>query len=360
MNKKIYVNGIGLTDKEIFGVQRYTFEILKELDKMVEYGSIVVLVPQKSERKLQFNNIIVEEIDSSFYNPKKIRFWKSLRFRSYVKKRNGLILDLSLNLPFMGADIVAIHDCITEKVKQNCDTVRRKVGRYLYMLRAFMNLKRSKIVITVSEHAKKDISKYYNIAQNKIKVVYPSWQHFNRIKEDESIIEELGIEKKKFCFSLGSRYYHKNFKWVLEAARQNSSYKFVVTGSESLGSGEEDFERNKPENLIFTGYLSDERVKALMSHCMAFIQPSFYEGFGLPPLEAMSTGAKCIVSNATSLPEIYGDSVWYIDPYDYENINIDEIMRAPIEDNSKVLKKYSWKKSAKKIKKIIDYVQIKS
>ena len=90
-----------------------------------------------------------------------------------------------------------------------------------------------------------------------------------------------------------------------------------------------------------------------MKKCKAFIHPSLYEGFGLPPLEAMSVGARCIVSNVSSLPEIYGRSVWYIDPYNYNEINLGKIMMEEIEDNTVVLNKYSWNKSAELFYKTI-------
>jgi glycosyltransferase involved in cell wall biosynthesis len=70
-------------------------------------------------------------------------------------------------------------------------------------------------------------------------------------------------------------------------------------------------------------------------------------------MEAMSTGADCIVSNASSLPEVYGESVWYIDPYDYENMNLDEIMSGEKKSNQLVLDKYSWKDSAEKLKEVL-------
>jgi glycosyltransferase involved in cell wall biosynthesis len=98
--------------------------------------------------------------------------------------------------------------------------------------------------------------------------------------------------------------------------------------------------------VIFTGYLSDEEIKALMNHCKVFVQPSLCEGFGIPPMEAMSVGANCIVSNRASLPEVYLNSVWYIDPEDYDNINIDKIMQSSKNDNDVILNLYSWKKSA--------------
>jgi glycosyltransferase involved in cell wall biosynthesis len=162
----------------------------------------------------------------------------------------------------------------------------------------------------------------------------------------------------KYFFALGSRSYHKNFKWIVEAAKQNPQYRFVVSGTNSLSTSDTALD-TKLDNLIYAGYLSDEQVKALMTHCKAFLQPSLYEGFGIPPLEAMSTGARCIVSNTTSLPEIYGDSVWYIDPLDYQDINIDKIMSGKIEDNYEVRNKYSWRRSACKLYALMEHISEK-
>ena len=178
----------------------------------------------------------------------------------------------------------------------------------------------------------------------KVLVVPCGWQHFNRVEEDQSIISRLDLEDRGFFLSLGSRLPHKNIRWVSEAARRSTEWTFVVTGKTSRE--DVSFEGDKLPNMIFPGYLSDGEVKALMRRCRAFIQPSFYEGFGLPPMEAMSVGADCIVSDKGSLPEVYGDSVWYIDPYDYDNIDLEEIMSRPKEPNERVLERYSWDKSA--------------
>lgn len=129
---------------------------------------------------------------------------------------------------------------------------------------------------------------------------------FNRkIAEARKSREE--IESKKTRLNLDPQYF------------------FVVTGAKQVVT-DTSFEGDIPENMVFTGYLSDEEIKALMRHCKASIQPSFYEGFGIPPMEAMSVGADCIVSNASSLPEVYKNSVWYIDPHDYDSIDLDKIM----------------------------------
>lgn len=86
-----------------------------------------------------------------------------------------------------------------------------------------------------------------------------------------------------------------------------------------------------------------------MANCKAFIFPSIYEGFGIPPMEAMAENAPVIVSNKACMPEIYGKSVHYIDPYNYKNINIENILLEKVKNPELILEKYSWKKSADKL-----------
>ena len=97
---------------------------------------------------------------------------------------------------------------------------------------------------------------------------------------------------------------------------------------------------------------SDGESKALMKNCKAFIFPSVYEGFGIPPLEALLCGAKVLCSNATCLPEIYEDTVVYFDPYDYD-ADIDELLKKPVANPAKIFKKCSWERAAERWRKII-------
>ena len=93
-------------------------------------------------------------------------------------------------------------------------------------------------------------------------------------------------------------------------------------------------------------YISDGEVKYLMAQCKAFIFHSFFEGFGIPPLEAMSVGAKCIISKASCLPEIFGESAYWIDPYNTD-VDLDELLSHDIVSPEKVLNKYTFKRFAK-------------
>ena len=102
------------------------------------------------------------------------------------------------------------------------------------------------------------------------------------------------------------------------------------------------------ENLIFTGYVSDEECKALYQNAKAFLHPSKFEGFGTPPLEALSLGTKVAVANATCLPEVYEDSVLYFDPDNY-CVEIDEFMKDEVSSPEKILEKCNYDNCAKEI-----------
>lgn len=340
-------NGGTLARKEIYGVQRNALEILRELDGMVEKDSVELVLPSNSAHDFEFENVRVVKIHGDTNGTIARNRWTYQQFPAYVRSRGGTGVDMLLALPTRDCDVVAVYDCTTELFPQNASNLKSKISRRLYIHRVKKVLKRSKIVFTVSESAKSDLVKYYNRDPDSIVVTYGGWQHLERVDADSSIIDELGLTGGEYFFSLGSRFAHKNFKWVVEAARQNPGYQFVVTGSSLLNASDKDLDADQPPNLMFTNYLSDGQIKALMANCKAFIQPSLYEGFGIPPMEAMSVGARCIVARAGSLPEVYGKSVWFIDPLDYDHIDLNEIMaNPPEEDNEVVLKRFSWRRSA--------------
>ncbi|MBQ2549528.1 MAG: glycosyltransferase [Treponema sp.] len=109
---------------------------------------------------------------------------------------------------------------------------------------------------------------------------------------------------------------------------------------------------NSLKNVIMTGYLNDGEVKSLLSRCKAFVLPSYFEGFGLPPLEALSCGAKIIISNRTSLPEIYKNCAYYIDP-DNPDVNLEKLLDQPVEDPSALLERFTLENTAKRLYEIV-------
>ena len=149
-----------------------------------------------------------------------------------------------------------------------------------------------------------------------------------------------------YFFAIGNIKPHKNFQWIVKEARHNPGELFVVAGqipsylSSKLEEG--------LTNVIFLGHISDSYMKFLMKHAKALLYPSLIEGFGIPPLEALSMDTPAIVSDIPVMHEIFGKTVAYIDPNRiYKGLNRLAV-KAKRDDRERVLRRYSWEKTAKK------------
>lgn len=341
---KIIVNGRFLLHKTT-GVGRYAKEILEELDKMIEPGMVQMVIPPEAEDVPSYTNIGVIKM-GRFHN----RAWEHISLPMYAKKEKGILLNLCNVAPLLSPGVVCIHDMRIKATPQYF-TKRFVIWYKLIFANA---MRKAKAIITVSEFSKREICKYYHVAGNKVHVIPNAWQHYEKTGCNEEILKCNQLEKGNYFFSICSIEPNKNLKWVVETAKQNCNQVFVIAGSANNTVFADGFGFNCPENVKLLGYVSDEEAKALMKNCKAFIFPTFYEGFGIPPLEAISAGAKrIIVSDTEVMHEIYGDAATYIDPCcpcaDLDGLFVSEGIAAKQE----VLKRYSWKKSANLLWKLL-------
>ena len=343
MEKRIIVNGRFLLHR-ITGVERYAREILSELDKIVQQGELVMAIPPETKDVPEYRNITITKI-GHFHN----RFWEHLSFPAYVHKKNAVSLNLCNVAPLSSPGIVCIHDV---KIKACPKYFSRKFVLWYNIL--FSNeTKKSKRVITVSEFSKKEICKYYKIEPQKVVVVPDAWQHYDRIGYDEKTLKLYGLERDAFYFSMCSLEPNKNFRWIAEVARKNPDCLFAVAGSINHSVFAEGMGFECPANMKLLGYIRDEEAKTLMRDCRAFLFPTYYEGFGIPPLEAMSAGAQCIlVSDTEVMHEIFGEAVNYIDPDKYD-IDLNNIKVIDDMSRKSILQKYTWESSAKEILRLL-------
>lgn len=340
--KKIVINGFFYT-KRVDGLYRFASEILNQLDEIVPKDKYEVVVPKYLKQVPNFQNLKIVK-----YGNIRNRIWEQVDFYLYIRKNNALNICLCNVVPLLQPDIVCLHDLL---YKVNRKYYRNFHGRLAvaWSCLNYWRIARSKCkILTVSEYSRQQIVQEYNVPVDRISIISNSWQHVNGFtRSDEIFKKKKELIKGEYYFSLGSLSEYKNFKWVVEVAKKNPNNVFAIAGG-SVNSSKKYIDLNKIKNLLILGYVTDDEVASLMSNCKAFIFPSKFEGFGIPPLEAIALGATAIVSNAACLPEVYENSVHYIDPDDY-NVKLDALLSERIEPPEKLLKKYNWKESAIKL-----------
>lgn len=328
--QKTIVNGRFLLHR-VTGVQRYAGEILSELDKIIYPGELEIAVPPEAENIPDYQNIKIRKV-GRLHN----RLWEHISFPAYVRRENGVSLNLCNVAPLSDPGIVCIHDV---KIKA-CPQFFSKRFILWYNILLSNATKRAKKIITDSEFSKKELCKYFSVDPQRIEVIPAAWQHYERIEYDENTLTKYGLEKEEYYFAMGSMEPNKNFKWIAEVAKNNPDQVFAVAGSINKAVFADGLGFECPDNMKLLGYVSDEEAKTLMRDCKAFLFPTFYEGFGIPPLEAMSTGAKnVVVSDTEVMHEIFGDSVIYIDPRSAVLPKTDGMI-GKVEE---VLARYSWR-----------------
>jgi len=223
--------------------------------------------------------------------------------------------------------------------------------------------------IAISEHTKKAFLHYFpHYPEDRITVVYLGTRETLNSNMDvdlkDKVLKKFNINKE-FWLGVGTIEPRKNYRLLIEAYAELKDEKRLLVIAGGKGWFESDLggmvkEYGIKDYVKFLGYVSDEELSALYSSCFAFIYPSFYEGFGLPVLEAMSCDAPVITSNTSSLPEVGGDAVLYINPRSKENLieKMKLLMDHPLliqelrkksKERSKI---FSWNKAAEIVLKI--------
>jgi glycosyltransferase involved in cell wall biosynthesis len=268
--------------------------------------------------------------------------------------------------PFVhGKKVVTIHDMV---YKAFPETMNSKT-RILLNLAMNKSMKRADAVVTDSEFSRSEIIKYFPQYRDKVEVV-PCGVDCDMFKpiQDRSIIEKVKANhniKGKYFLYLGTLEPRKNLTRLVKAyeilsRRKEDCPLLVLAGGKGWLYDEIFEEVNKSglgDKVIFTQYIPGEEICPLMNGAEAFVFPSLYEGFGMPPLEAMACGTPVIVSGSASLPEVVGDCGLIVDAYSEESIadamgkiaDNEELRKQLSEKGIIRAREFSWKKSAEKL-----------
>ena len=228
-----------------------------------------------------------------------------------------VLLNLCNTAPLLRQkQLVVIHDVATLANPENFSFAFR--SWYRVMLAALM--RRAHVIATVSRFSAAELTRLFGARQSGLEVIYEGGEHILREPADESVIDRLMLRERRYVLAVGSQSPNKNVATVahaLDLLDEPDLLLVAVGGSNSRIFADAAMSHAR---VISAGYVSDQQLRALYEHAACFVFPSFYEGFGLPPLEAMCCGCPVVVSDRASLPEICGDAALYCNPDDPETL----------------------------------------
>jgi glycosyltransferase involved in cell wall biosynthesis len=360
----IVVNTRLLIHGRLDGIGRFTYETLKRITQAQPDSEFVFLFDRKIHEEFIFSeNITPVKIFPPARRPFLFNAWLNFSVAGVLRDlKPDLFLSPDGFLPLNGNTpcLPVIHDLNFEHYPQDLPQNIAKWYRKKFPL--FAN--RAKRIVTVSEFSKNDISELYQIDKNKIDVVYNgASQGFQPLTEEKMI----AVRKKitggaPYFLYIGALHPRKNLERLVRAfgefrRKNNSQTKLVIAGGNywNYDGLKQALETAPDKNeIIFTGRLSEQELFEVTGAALALTYIPYFEGFGIPIVEAMACDVPVITSNITSMPEVGGEAALYVDPFSEESISDalammdkDEQLRNTLIEKSKIQReKFSWDKTA--------------
>lgn len=342
---------------------RYTRGLLNELEKIDSHNEYHVIINPDDQGawKPTGKNFHLHVVDFKHYS-----FGEQLGFARYLKRMKLDLVHFTMPqqpLLYFGKRVTSILDLTIVRF-QNLDK-----NRYIYWIEQkiftvllWLVAKRSKQIITISKYVKQDIIDFAKINPQKITVTYPAAEKL----ATASSKPVKSLENSKFLLFVGNALTHKNLYKLVDAfallQTKNPEYRLVLVGQKEFFYErlQEYITAQNIPNVDIMGFLPDPQLAWLYTNATAYVFPSLSEGFGLPGLEAMIYDLPVASSNATSLPEVYGDAATYFDPNNTKDIASvlgklikDKKLREKlIKNGQKKLQEYSWSEMAEKSHKV--------
>lgn len=350
----IYLNGKFLAQRTT-GVQRFARGVVTALDRSLQStpcGHDVELLLPPSAILIEGLQVITQRVIGK---PRRsLTAWEQLELPRHTC--GSTLLCLSGSAPLFAADCVpTIHDAAVYLYPQAYSRAFVTWYRLLFARRA----RNSPLVLTVSESSARDLAPH--LPRTAYRVVPNSAEHITDQPSDTSVLNRLEIMPGRYLLAVGSLNPTKNFSLLINAYRGSSfvdQFPLVIVGAINRDVFSIDSEDMDHPNVRWAGSIPDSQLRALYENAAVFIFPSLYEGFGIPPLEAMLCGCPVVASNASSIPEICGIAAHYFDPCNPNEmllaiqsvIQDDAFRNTLIERGHQRANSFTWEKAAKRFR----------
>jgi len=318
--KTVYING-KFSAQRTTGVQRFAHHIVQALDRqpLAETGVRWVLLCPPAGQPAALEHIQTRHVGPSGLP---LHLWEQGVLP--LAARDGLLLNLAGSAPMLAArQCVTLHDAAVFDHPEAYTWVFGAWYRALFRRHA----RHAAGMLTVSAFSQGRLARCLGVAPARIRVVYNGSDHLDAVVADESILDRHGLRGRRYLLAVGSTNPTKNLA-RLEAAFAQAwvpqDVLLVIVGADNprVFAGAREVERPTTEGplgadaarVLRTGPIDDAPLKALYQHALALVFPSTYEGFGLPPLEAMRCACPVAAAQVASIPEVCGEAALYFDP----------------------------------------------
>ena len=317
---KIGVDVRVLLDKHYSGVSSFTFNLLKSILKIDQESKYIFFYNSfKKARSIDFSvEIKKTTYPNKFFNYFLQKILKQPKINKILKSPDIFYMPHLNFASFSGCGVITIHDLSFLRYP-NFFTCRKNIWHRAINIKS--NIKNFSRIIAVSNNTKNDIIELLGVPEEKIKVVYPGLDHLVDNFLPQDYLKTKFSIRQDYILYLGTIEPRKNIIGVIKSYNllRDSGKNIDLVLAGSWGWKTKEIKRAWQEskyrdNIIFTSYINDSEKALLYSSAKIFLYPSFYEGFGFPPLEAMRYGIPVIASSASSLPEVLGDAAILINP----------------------------------------------
>lgn len=339
----IFVNARFLTQRPT-GVQRFAFEISRALKKI--RNDIVFISPGGI-----VNREMADELNPVIAGFSGSHLWEQVYLPFYLMREgNPLLLNLANTAPvFYRNKIVTIHDLAVFRYPRSFSWSFVRFYRFLLPRIARNSIK----ILTVSEFSRREITDVLGVEPEKVEVVR------NAVP---SGIKCRRVERKNIVLTVSSLDPRKNLVRLIRAFERIEGYRLVIAGASSNVFRKMGLKGG--EGVEFLGHVDDTKLSELYSEASVLVYPSLYEGFGIPPLEAMKCGCPVVVSDIPPHREVCGDAALYVDPHSVESIREgilrvlkdSDLRRELAQRGIRRVREFSWERSAFRVSYLIDSV----